>query len=223
MLDAHTHRPKRTQGLFEIESPDIRLVHGQKWQPTGVFVLGLHPWWIGQTPHALETIAQWINHPDCLGVGETGLDKLVSTPLELQKAWLIKHFELAKTHKKSLVVLHLVRCWSELRPILRSLKYEGQILIHDCQASDVDMDWLQKDNRLWFSYGSALKKHTSKGFRGFLKAPLRRVLFETDDSGEDLELVINRGLGFRPELPYSENGSVFLQAIGYRIPSSKLL
>ena len=215
MLDAHTHRPKRSQGLVEIESPDIRLVCQGNWQPTGPFVLGLHPWWIGQAPEALQVMMSWLDHPECFGVGETGLDKLTSTSLETQTSWLVKHLDLAKAHGKSLVVLHIVRSWSELKPILRDFKYEGQILLHDCQASVRDMEWLEKDERLWFSYGSVLKKKTSRGFQGFLGAPAGKVLFETDDSGEDMKALVSRGLGFRPEVSYAENSAQFLKAIGY--------
>ncbi|MEI8027178.1 MAG: TatD family hydrolase [Pseudomonadota bacterium] len=215
MLDAHTHRPKRSPGLIEIESPDVRLVCRGNWQPTGPFVLGLHPWWIEQVNEPLETMVSWMEHPECLGVGETGIDKSIATSLETQISWFLKHLDLAKAHKKSLVVLHIVRSWSELKPILRNSKFEGQILLHDCQASAGDMKWLEKDERLWFSYGSALKKKTSRGFQGFLEAPAGRVLFETDDSGEDIETLVNRGLGFRPEVLYAENSSRFLKAVGY--------
>ena len=222
MLDAHTHRPKRTQGLIEIESPDIRLVREGNWQPTGPFVLGLHPWWIGQMAEPLETLFSWMEHPECLGVGETGLDKLISTSLETQIFWFLKHLDLAKTYKKSLVVLHIVRSWSELKPILRQSKYEGKILLHDCQASAGDLKWLETDERLWFSYGSALKKKSSRGFQGFLEAPAGKVLFETDDSGEDIENTVRMGLGFRPEVPYAENSYRFLKAVGYPCVSGKV-
>lgn len=217
ILDAHTHRPLRKFGYFEIESLDIRSSSMDVWRVSGPFVIGLHPWWIEEVATPIQTISNWIDHPLCVGVGETGLDKSIKIPLALQMLWFKRHFELAQLHEKPLIVLHIVRSWSELKGILKEVDFKGQILLHDCQAPPSEVKWLAMDSRLWFSYGSALGRQNSKGYRGFLEAPSQRVLFETDDSGEGIESVVKRGLDLRPDVNSKENTINFLKAIQFHL------
>lgn len=186
----------------------------ESWQVSGPFVIGLHPWWIQEVELPLQVIARWIDHPLCVGLGETGLDKAIVTPLSEQLIWVRKHFELAGFHGKSLIVLHMVRSWSELKGLLKETAFRGQILLHDCGAPPSEMKWLAEDSRLWFSYGSALGRPDSKGYRGFLEAPAHRILFETDDSGEAIEDVVKRGLDLRSDVDYHGNSIHFIKAIG---------
>jgi TatD DNase family protein len=187
------------------------------WRVSGPFVIGLHPWWIEEVATPIQTISNWIDHPLCVGVGETGLDKSIKIPLALQMLWFKRHFELAQLHEKPLIVLHIVRSWSELKGILKEVDFKGQILLHDCQAPPSEVKWLAMDSRLWFSYGSALGRQNSKGYRGFLEAPSQRVLFETDDSGEGIESVVKRGLDLRPDVNSKENTINFLKAIQFHL------
>lgn len=197
LLDAHTHQPQRQAGIFEIESPDLRKMASNQWQVTGPFVVGLHPWHIEQFEDPKRVISEWIDHPDCLGVGETGLDKNCKVMIDIQVDWVKFHFDIAMRHQKKLVVLHMVRGWDRLRKILQATEFNGSILIHDCQASVDELSWLEKDSRIWFSYGSALTRPNSKGFKGYLAVSEERLLFETDDSSESLLDVVARANGVR--------------------------
>lgn len=213
MLDVHTHNPLRYPDIIEIEAPDLRRIASNKWQPSGPFILGLHPWYIDQVVDPKTAISKWINHPDCIGVGETGLDLASKVDLDIQESWFRFHFDIANKYKKGLIVLHMVRCWDRLRKILQTVEYSGVLLIHDCQASTNDLVWLEQDRRMWFSYGSALKRPNSKGYKGFLSVNEERLLFETDDSGESLKDVISRARALRSLVNHEEIEQEFLRKI----------
>ena len=58
----------------------------------------------------LETAAK---HPNVVAIGETGLDKLASVPMEQQEKLFITHIDLAGKLRKPLII-HCVKAWPEL-------------------------------------------------------------------------------------------------------------
>lgn len=215
LFDAHTHNPSRKPTCLEIESLDLRKVAKGVWKETGWFVVGMHPWWLRDLPTEVvnDLICDLVAKKNCLGLGETGLDRVIDTSLDIQMSWLKKHFEWAVKGQKKLVVLHIVRTWSELKSFLKECSFEGVILLHDCSASPHDMSWLIKDHRIWFSYGSALFRPQSRGFEGFQVAPASRLLFETDDSKKDITQIYKQANALRDLTGTDQNASDFLRLI----------
>lgn len=94
------------------------------------FSVGIHPWDVAEiieskTEHLL---IQYIAHPQCVAIGECGLDALKSK-LNLQLSILRRQIDLAIQLKKPLV-LHLVKAWPEWFKLIDSYKFLPPIVVH---------------------------------------------------------------------------------------------
>ena len=123
-FDIHTHQSSANPNTASIVSSDIR-------QPvtidSGYYCVGIHPWYACTADFFIvETLAQ---HPNVVAIGETGLDKLVSTPLKQQEEMFISHIELAEKFRKPLII-HCVKAWSELIAIHQRFSSDITWIIH---------------------------------------------------------------------------------------------
>ena len=91
--------------------------------PLQPFSAGLHPWHADQI--SLETLSARLKEclvsPDLVAIGETGLDKVCKTAMNLQKDVFEFQLEIAsRIHKP--VIIHCVRAWDELIEISSNYK-----------------------------------------------------------------------------------------------------
>jgi TatD DNase family protein len=80
-----------------------------------VYSIGIHPWFIVEERLAsdLDIVETKLQEPNCLAVGECGLDKRIAIPIELQQLVFEKQLVLAQKYNKP-VVLHCVASFDEL-------------------------------------------------------------------------------------------------------------
>jgi len=89
--DIHTHRLPTIPDVTAIVSVDARNTVLSDYEYCSV---GIHPWRPEIAKFAdLEELAK---HPNVVAIGETGLDRLASTPFERQEELFIAHIELAE-------------------------------------------------------------------------------------------------------------------------------
>jgi len=129
-FDLHTHRPPINQDVTAILSVDA----SNRVLPDYIYCsVGIHPQNAGITGFSdVETMAA---HPNVVAIGETGLDKLASTPLEQQEELFIAHIELAERLRKPLII-HCVRAWQELIRIRKQYSSEIPWIIHGFRGND---------------------------------------------------------------------------------------
>jgi len=122
--DLHTHRPPTNPDVTAIVSVDMSNPVLPEYAYCSV---GMHPRYADMTKFSdLEAMAR---HPHVVAIGETGLDKLVSTPLAQQEALFVAHIELAEKLQKPLII-HCVKAWQELIRIRKQYTSEKQWIIH---------------------------------------------------------------------------------------------
>lgn len=81
---------------------------------------GLHPWFLKELPGNWERILrEYLDRFPRALVGETGMDRLrrPPIPLEIQEAFFVTQWNLARELKRS-VVIHSVKAWARLLPLL---------------------------------------------------------------------------------------------------------
>ena len=122
--NVHTHRPSANPTITEIVSVDLR--HPVALE-AGYCSAGIHPWYadVAQLP-VLETITA---HPNVVAIGETGLDKLASTPLNQQEELFVAQIKLAEKRRKPLII-HCVKAWPELLHIRKQFTADVPWIIH---------------------------------------------------------------------------------------------
>lgn len=147
------------------------------------YSIGLHPWHIKEDAieKNLAIVDELMNYSNFIAIGETGLDKNIKVPVDLQKVVFLKHLEISKIHNKP-VIIHCVGLYNDLINIRDKFGYNIPWIIHWFNGSLELANNLLRRN-CYLSFGISLFKENSKAFKAFKEISLDRVFFETDDTG----------------------------------------
>lgn len=176
-FDFHTHNRTAQVAPEALASYSLTDI-GQR--PAGQpFTIGLHPW-DTDLPEAVEwveeSLAGYLQLPDCWALGEVGLDRLRGASFVTQNALLTRELEIGIAFAKP-VVVHCVRAWSELRTALRDYPYPKAV--HGFVGKERVLKELVADG--WYI---SLRRAE---LRLLKLIPPDRLLLETDDSGLPIE------------------------------------
>jgi TatD DNase family protein len=174
-INFHTHH---SQNAFRVRSYDLHeSILLEKY-----FTVGLHPWHIepDNVDQDLIGLQALLTDPNCIAVGECGLDRLQGPALGIQRSVFIRQCELASANKKP-VVVHVVRCYPELVEIIRKFPE----LVFALHGFTGNQHWANTFHALgcYFSFGNTLKPGNPLS-NVFKSIPLERIFLETDDQME---------------------------------------
>ena len=190
-FNLHTHK-------FTNDSQVLELVNQYPWEFDGAipnYSIGIHPWHIDRLPRELamtrlendlRIINEKLQLPECLALGECGLDKRIEIPLHLQIEVFEKQILLAEKHQKPLV-LHLVAAFDELIAIKKRMKISVPIIIHGFSKNEQVAKQLM-DNGFYLSFGKYLLRNPELE-SVFNSIPNDKFFLETDTIDETLEQV----------------------------------
>jgi len=153
LINIHTHSRTAKENQLEIV--------------IGEDTVGVHPWDVDKIPDFRKA------RDYCLMVGETGLDRSekYKHTLDVQIRFLRAHLATA-LHFKIPIVLHCVRAQSDLLHILKDMRYNGKVLLHDFAGNAQHLEaYLNFD--VYFSF--------RRNFEILKIAPIDRIFLETDD------------------------------------------
>lgn len=194
----HTHR-------FPDEKNITALVNQYPWEfdeQIPLYSIGIHPWHIDE--NRLETDLKIIDEklalPECLALGECGLDKRIQIPMSLQAKVFEKQIKLAEKHQKPLV-LHLVAAFDELIEIKKRLKISVPVVIHGFSKNKQVAQQLLK-NGFYLSFGKYLLRNPELK-EVFLSVPIDCFFLETDTIEETIYDVYNLAAEYK-ELTIAE-------------------
>ena len=180
----HTHK-------FTNNTNTIELVNQYPWEfVNGIpqYSIGIHPWYINES--RLESDLQFIETklqlPECLALGECGLDKRIDIAMPLQIAVFEKQIALAEKYQKPLV-LHLVAAYQELVEIKNRLNISVPIILHGFSKNE-QIAKQMIDNGFYLSFGKYLLRNPELK-EVFLSVTNDRFFLETDTIEETLEEV----------------------------------
>lgn len=180
----HTHKFTNDANTFE-------LVNQYPWEfidSIPQYSIGIHPWYIDES--RLESDLQFMETklqlPECLALGECGLDKRIDVPMALQTAVFEKQIALAEKYQKPLV-LHLVAAHQELVEIKNRLNVSVPIILHGFSKNEQIANQMI-DNGFYLSFGKYLLRNPELR-EVFLSVPNDRFFLETDTIDETLEEV----------------------------------
>lgn len=156
-------------------------------QSLSYYTVGLHPWHADNVDfdEALAKMEQIIHQPNCIAVGEIGLDH-VSTA-SYNKQLIAFERQLCLAQKVGLpVIIHNVKSLAEIVGIIKKQKFNYPIIFHDFRGK------LQMAEQLislgaYLSFGVALMHSYTNDVLQLV--PTDRVFFETDDSNYTIEEV----------------------------------
>ena len=175
----HTHHRCKDADTLAIVSQDLLAVD----LSIPHFSLGIHPWYITPTliEEQLHFIESQLHHPNCLAIGECGLDKKIGIPLALQEEVLVRQLLLAEKYKKA-VILHVVSAYQEIIALKKRLKLTVPLVVHGFNKHQQVAESLWK-NGIYLSFGQALLYNTQLQ-ETFVAVPQAFLFLETDDVQE---------------------------------------
>ncbi|TRX37595.1 TatD family hydrolase [Flavobacterium restrictum] len=152
------------------------------------YSIGIHPWFIvkERLESDLAIIESKLQEPNCLAVGECGLDKRIEIPMELQKIVFESQLLLAQKHQKP-VVIHCVAAFQELLAIVKQLKITVPIVIHGFSKKQALVNELLASG-CYISFGKYLLQNPELE-SVFKSMPMDRFFLETDTAQQGIEVV----------------------------------
>ena len=175
LFDFHHHNRENTYGIYNLEPKEI--VTEKK------FSVGIHPKDIDENwEENFEKIKEISLLPNCVAIGECGLDGLISVNENLQKEVFEKHILWANQINKP-VIIHCVKRFSEIIPFQKIA--EIPLVIHGFNKKKTIADEMLKHG-LYLSFGKSVLHSLS--LQSILKEfPLEKMFLETDDANFNIE------------------------------------
>lgn len=170
-INIHTHYPAQSDEVCVVNN---RFGYDPEIYSSSAFSIGIHPW-----DAALNTdqdnLKKWVLHPDCVAIGECGLDKLKGPDLEIQKTIFRAQLELALTHHKP-VIIHCVKAFDELIQVCEPYMDKLSLIIHGYNKSaQLAQQLIAKG--FYLSVGMSLLKKEEYDLSAI---PLKKLFLETD-------------------------------------------
>ena len=150
------------------------------------YSIGIHPLYIDENrlESDFKVVDEKLALPECLALGECGLDKRSETPFEVQQLVFEKQLVLAEKHQKP-VVIHCVAAFQELIEIKKRLKISVPMLVHGF-SKKVGLAKQLMDNGFYVSFGKNLLRNPELE-PVFKSIPNDRFLLETDMVEEGIQ------------------------------------
>jgi len=150
------------------------------------YSIGIHPLYIDE--NRLESDYQIVEEklalPECLALGECGLDKRSETPFGLQQSVFERQLAFAEKHQKP-VVIHCVAAFQELIEIKKRMKISVPMIVHGF-SKKVELAKQLIDNGFYVSFGKNLLRNPELEL--VLKSiPNNSFLLETDMIEEGIQ------------------------------------
>ncbi|WP_304201365.1 TatD family hydrolase [Flavobacterium alvei] len=152
------------------------------------YSIGIHPLFINENrlESDFKVVGEKLALPECLALGECGLDKRSETPFEVQQLVFEKQLALAEKHQKP-VVIHCVAAFQELIEIKKRLKISVPMIVHGF-SKKVELAKQLIDNGFYVSFGKNLLRYPELE-SVFKSIPNDRFLLETDMIEEGIQEV----------------------------------
>jgi TatD DNase family protein len=181
LYNLHTHR-------FTNNSEISELVNQYPWEfYEGIpqYSIGIHPWYISESrlESDLKTIEEKLKLPECLALGECGLDKRIDIPMALQAKVFEQQIDLAEKYQKALV-LHLVAAYQELIAIHKKRPIKVPVILHGFSKNEPTAKALL-DCGFYLSFGKYLLRNPELA-TVFRSVQNDRFFLETDTIEETL-------------------------------------
>lgn len=183
-FNLHTHKSTDQDTVLELVNQ-----YPQEFDATiPYYSIGIHPWYIDEQrlETDLQIIESKLQEPNCLALGECGLDKRIEIPLELQQMVFERQLFLAQKLNKP-VVIHCVAAFQEIIALKKRLKITVPMLIHGFSKNKQVAKELI-DNGFYISFGKYLLRNPELE-TVFQSIPNDRFFLETDTVEEGIEEV----------------------------------
>lgn len=176
LLDIHSHTQQSSENVIVIKNQFPLETIGE-----GFFSVGIHPWYFSPEDwqKQFQMVENKSTNPNCLAIGECGLDRNIKTSFDLQQAVFEQHILLSEEVKKPLII-HCVKAFSEVISLKKKIKPQQTWILHGFNKNQNIADLLLK-NDIKISFGKSLLFSTQIQ-NIFKNTPQGEYFFESDDA-----------------------------------------
>lgn len=191
-IDFHTHLPPGfgVKSLRNVFLSDIESFSAQNNQFLSV---GLHPWHVNETTD-LDLLYRQLKfaagYSQVAAIGETGLDKSIEMPLDIQEAIFKVHVRVSEELQLP-VVIHCVRAFHEILHLRKNLGATQSWIFHGFSGSAQLASQCLKAGCL-LSFGPAILNDHNRAVHSLMSLGIDDFFLETDDSGLPIEQLYER-------------------------------
>lgn len=183
-FNLHTHQSNFDAGV-------VSLVNQYPWAFDASiphFSVGIHPWYIdvSQLDVHFDALEKQLQHPNCLAIGECGLDKRIDIPLALQMEVFHKQIALAQKYHKPMII-HCVAAFQELMVFKKQENIQVPLIIHGF-SKNIQLARQLLDQGFYLSFGKYLWMQESLP-QVFKEMPLDRIFLENDTTEKPIATV----------------------------------
>ncbi len=166
-------------------------------EPKKYYSVGLHPWHVKADTLVsdINRIKEAANDPRVVAIGETGLDKSVKVPIEIQLKAFLEQVKVAVTVNKP-IIIHCVRAYNEIFSLRLESEHQKPWIIHWFNASQQMGEQLITKN-FYLSFGHMLFNTKSKAYHAYSKFPNDRIFLETDDAAYTIDEVYQQAASLK--------------------------
>jgi len=191
-INLHTHKFTKNPAILEIVNQypnefDVTIPQ---------FSIGIHPWYIieNQIENYLNFIEITLQNPNCLALGECGLDKRIEISMEIQTQVFEKQLLLTNKYQKP-VIIHCVAAFSEIILIKKKLNINVPMIIHGFSKNWQTAKQLI-ENGFYISFGKYLLLNENLK-SVFVQIPNDRIFLETDTINETIHDVYKKASEYK--------------------------
>ncbi len=182
-IDIHSHKVKEKDTKY-ILVKDIGDPSDDHY-----FVNGIHPWDL-TTNISKEKLLRFKGHPNYIGLGEIGLDKL--KPNFNKQLQRFKHqLEILKETDINFIVLHNIKSTAEILESLKDIAYRGSLLLHAFKGSKEQFEQFNRRYNTYISCGAQILR-SEKLLNTLDLIPKEKIFLETDDSDHSIVDIYNK-------------------------------
>ena len=152
----------------------------------GYYSVGFHPYNVGKVDEqdTLNKVRLSTENPNVFAIGETGLDKSIEAPLDVQKRIFEKQVDIAGFADLP-VILHVVRAFNEIIEFKKAHNPSVPMIIHGYNGNKEMVTELVRAGFL-ISFGEAIAVDNQKVIEACKVVPLEKMFLETDEGGLDI-------------------------------------
>lgn len=183
IIDIHSHTP-RPGAIYNANLTDCVDNHI-------LFSIGIHPWDSAEvTKEQWERLIDMAQKPNCVAIGEAGLDSLRGPDIARQLEVFERQIRLSMELDKPLIV-HCVKQYDNLVPLFKKYNPGQPWIVHGFRGKPQQALQLI-DTGLYLSFGEKFNPDTVAAM------PADKILIETDQSPLDIH-TIARNIGVAPQ------------------------
>lgn len=182
-IDIHSHSKRTTDDILTIISKDFS--KGERVE-SKYESIGIHPWSsdIKNLDEVMQDFETYIKNQKLWILGEMGLDRVSGHDMEVQRKLFEAQLELAKSCEIQCIVIHCVKAYSDVLPILIQHKFSGKVLLHDYNSNLQSSQQFSNHFDTYFSFGKKLFNSDTQASKVFPQIDINKVFLETDDNNE---------------------------------------